>query len=385
MKIAIITPVFPYPNRGIFPGAERYVENLAIYLKKKGNDVKVITTFWNGGNKYDDYKGIPILRIQELKNLIGKKGSLFFLHYFSFGLNLFRKKNAKFYIDSDIIFLNMPIGFTRFLKTKRIPIISIFFHYVPITSASSYLFFPFYHLLERIQYKRSNIITISKSSKRDLVKYYGLKEKFISVIPIGIDIKKFNIANYSKKIRETYGNNILLYTGLMIPRKRIPILLKAMSYVIKEIPDAHLILTGDGLLLEPLKNLTYSLKIQENVTFLGFLNDNELLKYLTTSDIFVFPSELEGFGQVILEAIASGTPVICSNKPPMCELVKHGGITFRLNNSKDLSNKIIQMLKNREDLAVLREQGQTEIKKYDWENVAKIYNNYIKNIIKLKR
>jgi len=60
MKIAIITPTFPYPKRGLpgLYGHERYTENLAINLKKMGHDVKIITTFWNGGNRNDNYKGI---------------------------------------------------------------------------------------------------------------------------------------------------------------------------------------------------------------------------------------------------------------------------------------------------------------------------------------
>ena len=109
MKITIISPIFPYPKRGDYFGLERYVENLAIHLKQLGNDIRIITTFWYGGNKYDQYRGIEIFRIRDLKALIGEIAVVGFMHYISFGLNLFRKKNYKIYQDSDVIILNIPI------------------------------------------------------------------------------------------------------------------------------------------------------------------------------------------------------------------------------------------------------------------------------------
>ena len=130
MKVTIISPYFPYPKRGDFFGAERYTENLALNLKKIGVDVKLITSFWNGGKKYDNYKGIPILRIQDTRNLFGEPGTIFFLHFITFGLNLFRKKVYKFYKDSDVLLLNLSIPFSRFFRIKKIPIISIFHHYI---------------------------------------------------------------------------------------------------------------------------------------------------------------------------------------------------------------------------------------------------------------
>ena len=374
MKITIITHAFPYPKRGDFHGTERYVENLGLYLKGIGNDVKVVTTFWNGGKRNDIYKGIPILRILDSKALFGERAYTFFSHYITFGLNLFRKKNFKFIKDSDIVILKTAIGFSRFFKKKKIPIISVFFHYEPI---------PILNYLEKQLFnKHKNIITISNSSKSDLIKYYKIEEKYIKVISIGVDVIKFNPSKRSKEIREKYGNNILLFSGLMVPRKRVPVLLEAMTYVIKKIPDAKLILTGKGRFLNYYKKLSKSLGIEKNTIFLGFVEDDELLQYYASSDIFVFPSEKEGFGQVLLEAMASGTPVICANKPPMPEIVGNGGRTFKLNDPKDLSQKIIELLNNRNELANLRKNALKIAKNYDWAHITEIYNNYIKKIRK---
>lgn len=226
------------------------------------------------------------------------------------------------------------------------------------------------------------MVAISESSKHQVIFYYEIEEKYIKVIPNGIDLNKFNPSNYSKKIREKYGSNILLYTGLMIQRKKIPVLLKAMPYVIEEIPDVHLILTGKGEYLQKYIELSESLGIKKNVSFLGFVNDIDLPKYYATSDIYVFPSALEGFGQTLLEAMASCTPVICANKPPMSEIIENGGLTFKLNNSKEFSEKIIDLLKNREKLRNLGENGLEIVKKYEWSKVAEEYYKYCKKVVK---
>ena len=153
-----------------------------------------------------------------------------------------------------------------------------------------------------------------------------------------------------------------------------------MTRVIKELPKAKLILIGKGPLLKLYKKMSISLGLKQNVTFLGFVKDDVLLKFYASSDLFVFPSELEGFGQVILEAMASGTPIICANKPPMSEIIETGGITFKLNDSMDLSKKIIYLLNNQKELAKLRDNALNVVKKYDWIKISKSYLDYINKV-----
>lgn len=378
-KITIITPVFPYPNRGILPGIERYVENLIFPLKNLGENIKIVTTYWNGGKRNDVYKGIPILRIKDSKSIFGKIGSIFYLNYFSFGLNLIRKKNFMFFNDSDLIIMPLALGFTSIMKLKRIPIISCFLHYDQILSLIDHFNLPFYHYLENRQFKKhKKIITISNASKNDIIKYYGIPAKYIKIFPIGVDMKRFNPSIALKEIREKYGNTILLYSGPMIPRKRVPILLLAMKKVIKSFPEVKLIMLGDGLFLKNYQKLAKKLKIEKNIVWMGFVYNPEV--YYASSDLFVFPSELEGFGQVITESMASGTPVICANKPPMSEIIGNGGLTFKLNDSNDLAEKIIVLLRDRVRLKKLSENALIRVKKYEWVKIVKDFIIYAKNM-----
>jgi glycosyltransferase involved in cell wall biosynthesis len=377
LKITIISPAFPHPNPGILFGIERYTENIAIHLKNLGNKVNIITTFWNGGKKFDNYKGIPILRILDSRALFGKYGTFYFLDYISFGFNIIRKiRNHKFYSNSDVIIFTAPIGFTYFFHFIKIPSISIFHHYEPYP-------YPSLHYITKRQFNRQdNIITISKQSKNQIITHFGTDKEKITIIPNGVDIKKFNPSNQSEEIRNKYGHDILLFSGLMVPRKNVPVLLKAMPQVIKEFPDVHLLLTGEGYALDDYKILSKSLGIQNNVDFLGYIDDEYLTKLYATSDIFVFPSALEGFGQVLLEAMASGTPVICTDKPPMSKIIGNGGITFKLNDSKDLAEKIIELLMNRDELKKLKKNSQIIAKKYDWDHIAYLYLKYINDMCK---
>ncbi len=382
-KITIITPVFPFPKSGVLPGVESYVKSLSIPLKKLGHDIKIITTYWNGGKKYDNFEGIPILRIKDSKTLFGRIGSIFILNYITFGLNLLFKKNFKHFCDSDIIVFPLAIGFTSFFKLKKIPVISVFLHYDFKESIIDHLTLPFYHHLEKKQLKKHrHIITISNSSKKEIINFYGINKKYIKVLPIGIDTEKFNPSNSVLEIKKKYGENIIFCVGPFLKRKRVPILLGAMKDVIKKISDAHLILAGNGPYLNYCRDLTFKLGISQYVTFLGFVDTDTLSTYFASTDLFVFPSELEGFGQVILESMASGTPVICVNKEPMSEIIGNAGQTFKVNDTADLSEKIIDLLDNREKLSELRKNIVGVLKKYNSFNIAKNWSTYIKKTIK---
>ena len=282
-----------------------------------------------------------------------------------------------------MIIIPLAIGFTRFFKLKNIPIISCFLHYDRNVSLVNKFNLPFYHHLEKKQFnKHKNVVTISDQSKKDIRRFYGIDKKDINVFPVGIDTEKFNPSNFSIKIREEYGENILLCVGPFLRRKRVHILLEAMIKVIKVIPDVNLILAGDGLLLKDLTKLSNSLNLQDNTDFLGFVETKTLLKLYASCDIFIHPSEFEGFGQVLLEAIASGAPCICANKEPMSEIIGDAGKTFEVNDPDDLSEKIIALLIDREKLTDLKKNIIDVLKKYNSIKITKNLEAYIKKTIK---
>lgn len=384
MKITLITPFFPHPNRGHAHGAERYAEGLVIGLKKAGHEVKIVTSFYNGKKRIDFFQGIPILRIHDSNSLLNFHGSIFFLHYISFGFFSTRKSIFNFYKDSDVIITDIALGWSKFFR-KKIPLVSVFFHYDEDLTTKGFFYRLFYinflRFIEKQYFKgKRNIIAISKKSKLDLIQKYNIPEETITVIPIGIDLEKFNPKNYSNVLKEKYNDYTILYSSLTVYRKRLPVLLRAMQRVIKEIPSVHLILTGGGPLWEYCKNLARNIGIENNTTFLGFINDKLLQCLYASCNLFVFPSEKEGFGQVILEAMASGTPVICADVSPMADILEKGGKTFQVNNYEDLSRKIIKIFKNEEELNNYQKKVYEIAQKYEWSKIIGIYSEYLKNL-----
>ena len=375
--------VFPYPKAGIFPGIENSVENLALNLKMLGHSIKIITTFWNGGRRIGNYKGIPILRVLDSKKLLGKLGSLFILSYYTFGLNLINKKNLKFFIDSDAIILPLAIGFTKFFKYKNIPVFNIFHHADIPKSLSDLLTIPFYDFLVKRQFKiHHNIIVRSNYTKSYLLKHYKINEDNIRIIPDGVDLNNFNPNKMNVQLKINHGKYTLLCVGPFYERKKIPILLKAMPNVIKNYPSIQLVLVGKGPRLNYCKDLSKKLGIESSISFKGYISKEDLCKYYATSNLFIFPSELEGFGQVLLEAMASGTPIICANNPPMSEIIENCGITFQLNDSNDLSKKIIGLLRNPKKLENLKNNCLLTAKKYRWIEISDKYIDFINEKIK---
>jgi len=113
LKITITTPVYPYPIRGVYTGIERYIENISKFLVLNNCKVKVITTFWNGGNSYDIKDGVEIFRVKDTTLYLGRIASIAELNYLSFSLSSILKTLE---LDSDVLLLNNQSPFSFYLR-----------------------------------------------------------------------------------------------------------------------------------------------------------------------------------------------------------------------------------------------------------------------------
>ncbi|MDQ0160958.1 glycosyltransferase family 4 protein [Aeribacillus alveayuensis] len=167
----------------------------------------------------------------------------------------------------------------------------------------------------------------------------------MSIWSRGVDCKLFH-PHYDKlEVRQKYGINekyILSYVGRIAPEKDIETLLNIINQLPNDIArNVRWLIVGDGPLMTYMKE-----KASENVTFTGYLNGTELAKIYSTSDIFVFPSPTETFGNVVLEAIASGTPVIGANSGGVKNIIQHGktGILCEPKNTEQFIDRITDLL-----------------------------------------
>lgn len=127
--------------------------------------------------------------------------------------------------------------------------------------------------------------------------------------------------------------------GRLVDQKNYPTLLKAFTLVVKKNPNFHLYIIGDGPLKQELQSLTDQMEIGPAVTWLG--RTKEIPQFLSSIDLFVLPSKYEGFGLVLLEAMAAGTSILAANNSAIPEVLgeNYPGL-FATYDSEELANKI---------------------------------------------
>lgn len=163
--------------------------------------------------------------------------------------------------------------------------------------------------------RSDQIVALSQFTSDRLFNVYGFPLDEIVMIPAGIDLVRFHPAEDKNAVRERFHlpqeKTILLTVRNLVPRMGLENLIRAMRDIVKSMPDIHLIIGGAGPLRDTLVLLCRDLNLDQHIHFAGFIPEAALPDYYRAADIFVLPTvELEGFGLVTLEALASGTPVL---------------------------------------------------------------------------
>ncbi len=171
--------------------------------------------------------------------------------------------------------------------------------------------------IEKFCLNRSNkIAVLSEFSKGLLINRYNVPEGKIKVIPGGVDTQRFALVGEKKETIKRQlslpkDKIILLTIRRFTPRMGLENLIEAMSYVVKKRRDVLLVIGGTGLLKERLESLVARYALEKNIQFRGFISEEQLPLYYQAADVFILPTiTLEGFGLIILEALACGTSVL---------------------------------------------------------------------------
>jgi len=174
--------------------------------------------------------------------------------------------------------------------------------------------FIYKNLIKLFYNKADSIIALSKGVKEDLVDNFKIQSKIINIIYNFCDIERINSEKNIKldiKNHETFKKPSVITAGrLEFPKGHFN-LLRAFKNVKNSVHDAQLIILGKGKLKKDLVKLSKELNIFDSVHFLGFVQNP--FKYFSESDVFVLPSIMEGFGNVIIEAMACTLPIISTD------------------------------------------------------------------------
>ncbi len=198
------------------------------------------------------------------------------------------------------------------------------------------------------------------------------------VIPNGIDISKFDAVIRTLNVRRA---KIVLSVGRLVWPKGIDYLIRAMPAVLKKVPEAKLVIVGEGEERKNLANLVKNRALGDKVEFRGYMKFKELVKTYLEASVFVLPSftRLENFGIVLLEAMACRTPVIASDIPGVREnITKDNGLLFPPRDVDSLADSIITIIPDDEKIKRMGDAGRKLVEaKYDWnviaEQVSKLY------------
>jgi glycosyltransferase involved in cell wall biosynthesis len=189
-------------------------------------------------------------------------------------------------------------------------------------------------LLENKALKKSDhIVVLSEYTKGNLQKAYGLSPAKIHIIPGGVDLDRFRPHDGKQPMRNRLGipndHFTLLTVRNLEPRMGLENLILAFKKVVENKNNTLLILGGEGSLAPELKAFAREVGIADLVKFAGFIPEEELPSYYQVADLFVLPTrELEGFGLVTVEALASGLPVLGTPVGGTKEILAHLGPEF---------------------------------------------------------
>lgn len=200
--------------------------------------------------------------------------------------------------------------------------------------------------------KADRIVFTSQIASKEGIKI-GLVESKIEILPVCLETELFKPLNQKKELRQKLGikgKKIILFIGrINFAEKGVGYLLEAMPKIISEILDVNLVIIGDGGESERMVKLIKELKIENSVQLVGRKSFEDLVLYINASDVFVMPSVwLETFGQVTIEAMACGVPVVTSDAGASPEINISGrtGLVVPAKNSEKLAEAIIKLLNN---------------------------------------
>ena len=193
------------------------------------------------------------------------------------------------------------------------------------------------------------MIALTEGEKKDYIELLNLRPASIEIIHSGVDINRYmktRIKIKEKKISLGLNSGKLVVgtVGWLLPIKGPMVLLKAMDRIWQKHSDVELVYVGKGELEEELKTESFRMGVSDSVTFLGWRND--VHEIMPVFDLFVLPSLNEGMGRVLVEAMASGKPVVGSNVGGIPDLIKngHNGFLVEPGDEIDLSVAIEKVL-----------------------------------------
>lgn len=246
------------------------------------------------------------------------------------------------------------------------------YHGAPDLGAINPLWLSMLLSIKIVNWKFDAVIAVSKTGAKELKKHFGLKK--VNVIYNGVNTSRFK-EGLEQRFRK--GSPQFLFVGKLYKHKKVKELILGLRELIRTYPNAFLQIVGNGPMYVPLKRFVDRLKLKNNVELVGQVSDNLLPYHYSSCDVYVTASRWELFDIPLLEAMASGKPVIASAIGPHMELIaqSNAGVTYTMSDIDDLHRKMTMTF---EEGYRYRWNGLHFAEEHDWSMVAdkilEVYN-----------
>jgi glycosyltransferase involved in cell wall biosynthesis len=257
------------------------------------------------------------------------------------------------------------------------------YHYIPFLPKSWMKYVARHYT--KTQCNDLNAVIVPSTAMQEVLRSYGVKT-FTEVLPTGIELEKFKFGD-GRKFRENYhiprDRPTLIFIGRVAFEKNIDFLLHVVDTVRRTIPNVLLLIAGEGPSLPHLKKLAEKLRLKDNVLFLGYLDRNkELLDCYACGDAFVFASNTETQGLVLLEAMALGVPLVSTAVMGTKDILAPNKGALVCNESiEEFANGVITLLNNKPLREKLSKEALEYVKSWSAPTMAKKLIRFYEHVI----
>lgn len=231
------------------------------------------------------------------------------------------------------------------------------------------------------------ILTISDSSKMDIVRHYAFASKKIFVTHLGYDTNKFNTKISSELVRRVKNkysivDDYVLFVSTLKPSKNVMGLIDAFSKIVPSYPKLQLVIAGKkGWMFDEIYKKVKDMKMENKIIFTDYFPEDERPALMAGCKLYCLPSFWEGFGIEILSAFGCGKPVVVSNVGSIPEVTGNAGIYIDPNDINSIASGITEVLKmTNEEYNKRVELGFRQAEKFSWEKCSKKTLEIIKNV-----
>ena len=349
-----------YPN--VIGGIPLHAHYLSRDISKKGHFVTVFTCTNDRikyKKRYEKRDGYEIVYHKTFFSLLGNRFSPDILK------SLMKTKNdydlihahSHLYLATNVCSLVRKMGSVPLVITTH----GLIGQTAPYWFSKSYLL-----SVGKLTLKCADGIISYTDVEKETLSKLGIDKKKIEVIPNGIDTKLF-IPH-----KKEGGDSQILWVGRFVPGKGVEYLIDAFNILLKEHSAAKLLMIGGGPLKEKIEQKIQDLDLAGSVFIKELIPNSKLPEMYQSSDVLVLPSIHEGIPRTILEAMACGVPVVCTELPQLVDVVKGCGLLVPLRDSQALANAISKIISDRKLAQKFGEKGRAKVvKNHSWEDTVK--------------